>query len=1597
MNIKSSLFTICFAFLSVGLYAQGLKLSDKPEEFLADAKNFLAISGNPQAETIATNFDKLWNSGKLTEPQKAKLASVANFMFKKGYKPPQFAGLFDAVILGVNSALMPQTSVDNYLETLRKSVETGDTKTTLRYIDVSRFFFNNRSIYFTNFNRLYALNGSVSFKFNEQKIEINKVEKPPVANQPTNATTSEPAPKTNAWEDWDAPLPTANTNNTSTPAPAEEPIPQVLNPGPVMEFNGIDLNIATANDSVTLKNTSSTLSLKDGILLGKGGTFTWENVGLPDVFVTLNNYSMEIRNPKIVSELAVITHNQRLNSPIKGIFEFQSKKRAKNAPTTYPRFMSMENNVVLKNSTDIEYKGGFTMVGNRISSSSLQSKLATIVVKKDGKVAFRVISKRFEVGDSLITSPSAIFTGYFAGQDSLYHPSVKLNYNRKTFTLRLNKVDNGGFRETAYSDSYHKLDITADAMRWGLNDQRMDFSILTAKNVVPALFESFDYYNPERFSQISANYSFNPLLVVSNYIRKNNLPFTTLSELARAFQKDANTLRPVFLEMMQKGYFEYDPDVEVLKLSRKGMHNLAAYSAKKDYDNFLIPSFYSSSTKDTTSNASLNLKDNQLIVRGVKQFYLSDSLNVYMAPYDNVIRVNKDRNFGISGELKTGNFRFRGKDLSFNYGEFSVKLNKIDSITFIPQKELAKKGRTEIGGDLKYEAGVIYINKPDNKSGRQRLVEYPRLVVPTGVTAYFDHPYRANGAYSKKIFFKVPSIDFDSLNIKDIDFVGTFNSDGIFPPFKETLISMPDNTLGFSHKVIEGKYNVYNSKTFVKFTKPLLMDKQGLHAESEINHLTAQIQAKDALFTADSVTAYGTTGIINEGTVGQAYFTKVDIKNYSLKWQPKADSMLIETKGNSFDFYAASSKLEGKLLVRQTGLFGFGKVKRQDSETVSDNIKFGKEAFTADMANLSVGNNLKVSKPALLGNKMNVSFNLATGLVSIKTPTNLKIEDSTSLYFPYTAYKTSINNAEWDINKKIISMKGDVRSTTFTSLEPSQEGLSFNGSEALYEIDKQSLNINGVPFIKSADAKIIPDKGAVSIRRDAEMRGFYNAKLQIDTVNGYHNLVNGNIRIISRVKFEGDATYRFVNVAGDTMNVKMGNFDFKESIVDSRKKTKGFTTTAKATIEQTDKFHLSPKVLYRGDITMLATDKNLTLNGFIRPESKSRADIVNWIAYKGNSTDDVNIQVLPNLKGDLNTRIYAGLHFRTASGGLYTTFLSGKDDVKDEDLFISMGSLRDIPKSSRFEIGPDEKSKSYEGNKYVYDDAKKTLNLEGYFNFFNPKNYDNISSIAEAKAEVFNFSNPNIYIQSSGFAEMRVDSGKYKFDQMMVLNFPMPAEVLKAMADKIVKTNLDSRDNASADEPEDKERLLSKLANLLGGKTVESIERRLKNEHVPLHSVSSKLNTTMVISKANLRYSDQTSAFYSVGKLSIASIGGTDINSEIEGMVEIKKTAEGDEFYLYLEPSTDVWYFMGYLKNEMGVISSDGEFNNAVTAKSKGVKKGSGKNAYTFLGVGAEEKFAFTERFTDAYRTKTEKGKKVVKKDEVKKEEKKKEEVKEGF
>jgi len=59
-----------------------------------------------------------------------------------------------------------------------------------------------------------------------------------------------------------------------------------------------------------LFKTQSFLDIKDGNLIGNGGKFSWETVGVPEIFVNLDNYSMAIRNPKLLADVATLNYPQ---------------------------------------------------------------------------------------------------------------------------------------------------------------------------------------------------------------------------------------------------------------------------------------------------------------------------------------------------------------------------------------------------------------------------------------------------------------------------------------------------------------------------------------------------------------------------------------------------------------------------------------------------------------------------------------------------------------------------------------------------------------------------------------------------------------------------------------------------------------------------------------------------------------------------------------------------------------------------------------------------------------------------------------------------------------------------------------------------------------------------------------------------------------------------------------------------------------------------------------------------------------------------------------------------------------------------------------
>ena len=1623
---------LLFLFTGSATFAQNIKLSDDPEQYLSSVQKLMATAG-PSAVRAERNLELLWTENGLNATQRTRLIALSQKMLQKRYQAAtHFTPLFDGLYHAVHTqqpGLTP-AELDTYLSVVDKVVDANDPKAAAKVLETLRQFMANRLIYTSNYNKMYLLGGTFSLAYLDKPGTADAV-----ATDPKSGSVVASAPAASRFDGWDDPLP--KDSGMARPLgrmfiPQRRPIPAVS--GAVISFKGASVALVAVGDSVLLENTAGDLMLKDGVLVGKGGKFSWAIVDRADDFVTFGDYALTTQSPRIAADDVTLTYGAQagaLIKPVKGVFEYVPQKRTAGQPMTYPRFMSWQSDVSIPNlGPDIDYRGGLALSGAQMAGASASGQLATLIVKKDGKPTIKVSTPRFIFADSLITASVAQFTGYLA-TDSLTHPAVQFRFSKPLRTAWLSRIDRTTYGRVPFSDSYHKFYLQPEVVRWDVARQKVDFYQIGAKREVPVRLESFDYFQPQRYANIANDFGFHPLQIAGNYISTKKTQ-TFLPEDLEQFAKLApNTLTGPLNQMVLEGYVDRDANSGLMRLSRKGVLYILAYAKQRDYDNFQIQSLFSSS--DSTKNATIDLKDNILTVRGVTRFTISDSLKINGFPRDRMLRIGKGRSFTFNGQLKSGNFRYSGQNLAFDYDNFSMAMNKIDSITFVPQK-LAAQGRTaEVGGDIKYEKpGTVFFSTADNKSGRvtgKKTTQ--RLVMPEGMTVYFNQPNRGTTTYNEKVYFKIPAIDNDSLGKGDISFIGTFYSDGIMPPFKTELKTMPDNTLGFVHTPPSAGYPLYGAKSNVKFTGNLSMDKSGLRAESVVlNHLTASFNTQGILFMTDSLLASGATGEIREGLVGSAtkpgaakagatpaYFPKVDISNFSLKWLPKVDSLVVMTQKNNFNFYNATTQLEGSLVMRSTGLFGQGKLLRKDSEASSENIKFNKEGFLADNAQFKITSDKEAGKPILLGNDIDVDFNQVKGLVNlaINTKKGQAIDDTLGsiMEFPFAAYKTNINRAQWNMTAKTIAMRGDVKTSTFTATAEEQEGLTFNGAAALYDVEKMTLNISGVPRINSADARIYPDKGLVTVKRNGEMMAFKNARLELDTVSLHHKLKNGNIQILSRGRFAGDATYMFPTATGDTASIKMGSFELKEVPVvtadagarptakTARRKEVAKTqttyyTVARAEVDEADNLLLAPRMQYKGTVTMQAPEKDLALDGFLKPALKKRTNLVSgWIPFK-EKIETFKITVDDKLKNEGDQPLVAGIHYRTGSAGLYPSFLSPKEDTRDDDIFRATGVMRYDEKEKVFRIVP-----------------KSTDNLddiEGAFTFNDPKGIMTF----KGKLNLFN-AQPNEYLLASGSARINVDSSTYRLNTLLAFTFPVADALNTSIADKLVKTNLEEKNDEPADD--DLNRTSDKLLPLIGQKAVDDYRAKSQNQHVSLALASPKLNAALVLANADLRWSEKFNAFYSIGPLGVSNIQTTDINAQMDGFVEIRKTLNGDEVSIYVEASPDVWVFYDFKPSNTGagqlaIITSEQDLNDRITAGAGVVADKKAKTApLDVVPATADEKTQFVERYLEQYKTRAKpapkpktvpvpgkttvvKGKETPKEKEKKKD---KEDEKEGF
>lgn len=1529
-------FTYIIAVLlsTVGAFAQ---TGDTHQYSFQDSVR-LVLENTKANDAIAVGaaFNTAW--GSLGPDHQQQIRSQARLMKKKGFKlRPHLVNYYGAIASAVTIESADPSKLTGYLAVARKVIEKENINQANLFFQQSRDFFEHHALHFEKAFNLRVLDDNYQFDYLEPVIIPDTVQSV-YTEQPVD-TTSYNAPM---WQ---------------------QPIVQPELFGPVIKFDKLSLNFITPYDSVFLQNTTGTFSLRDKLFVGDGGRFDWSAAGLPSdsVYYDLNKYTFKTTQPYLKAEQGKLRYIGKVAVLVPGIFEFRSINHKTQAASTYPRFKSYESNINLLGlgSDKLKYTGGLGLQGKAINSNSADGSLAMIEISGDTDKKFKATAASFGFKDSVIVSSKAHITIY-QQNDSIVHPAMELRYDYKNQKLVLNK-EKSQLRKAPFSSSYFDVEFTADRINWDLKSDSLAVFVQGSGKVSPMVIESNDFYDPEGYRELRGQgFNFHPLALVVNYANETGSQDFYVFDLMVEGKRTLEQVKMAADFLSQKGMIDYDARSGKIHVKDKAINFVQAVKGLADYDNLKVHSL-----TDTVANALISFSSGRMNVFGVEEFNVSDSLNVIIKPDSSRITFLQNRDIKFNGTITAGNFEISGRDFTLKYDSFFINMNHIDSIRFYVTEKNGSRRRVNnsmVGADSTAQAagglqasasktsGTLFINRPDNKSGKIKYPNYPRLDATAGGVIYFDRSEVLNGAYDRSVFFVVPPFKLDSLNDADpgsINFEGTFVSSGMFPSFREKLHTMPDKSLGFTHTVPKSGYQLYQGDG--KFYGGMSLDNAGIRSSGRIDYLAATVESRDFVFYPDSVVGRGSIGEIKEKQFGAVYFPQVKLGNYQLKWLPKQDKMNIKNLKEPFNLYQSTATLDGKLIVSKTGVAGDGRLSTRGSEVRSKELNFSAKEFSGRHARFEVktGN---PDKPALAGNDVKLKFNLDQNVATISPET----EGEAAIEFPYAQFKTSIPEARWDLatQKIVMSKAPDVplENSYFYTTRKELDSLSFNAEKAEYDIKTQQLKVSGIPYIIVADAKITPENNEVLILENAKIGQLKNTVIVMDTLNGYHRLTEGVVDIISRKEFTGYATYQYINAVNDTFAIKMTDFRLEPITEETKNKkqrniTAAMQTVANGAVTEASNILVSPRIFYKGDMTMYATKPALQLRGFVKLDLKKIKNYNTWLQYTQSGDEkDIYLNFDNSITEEGGRKADAGLHFAD-DNDLYITFVFDKKDPSDEDFFLPSGSLYFEKESKEFRIEDRQKAagEKLSGKVFAYNEEKQEVRFEGPVNFFQ--------------------GNKDFSLTASALGSGNLETNDIKMNSFVMVDMNVPATVYQLMATTIMDVikNEGVKEEGLGDQTD----LLYKIADIVGERAVKDYEQRSLQSYVSLASVPGLLKP-IVLSNTDLKWSQENKSFYSTGLLGISHMGRNDINGAFEGFMEIRKNEDGAPvFHLFIKASPDAWFYFGMEDNRLMVHSSLATINDLVVKKTNASKAKVGE--LVFIPGTDEETLAFINRFRQVY------------------------------
>ena len=1365
------------------------------------------------------------------------------------------------------------------------------------------------------------------------------------------------------------------------------------------------------NDTIYIDETDLRMNLQETTVSGRGGRVDWKRVGLgEDVFAILVRYDFDLRRMTVTSDSAQLQFPDYFDNKILvGSFADKLAPGGAKSSGEYPQFLSEDGFVEISNvGKGIDLMGNFEMRGGTVFAIGAQGRRAQVtlgVAGDDGTQKVRALGARFAVKSGETVAGQNTATTIYFGEDSLYHPDITMRVDIAEQLVKLSRSGSGD--ESPYMHSLNNMRIQADHIDIYL---AQDSAVVGRKTVSfeekpDVIFESADYFSENDYYRIQDIASSNPLDIIWAYRNgpEGGNDLIDADQLARQFDAryNAGNIQSMLFSLQSQGFLRFDSEAGEVRLLPKLGHYIQANREEIDYDRLRLRS------QSRGVNAIMNLKTGEVRLNDVLPVEFNRKKQIAIKPLGDQVTLQGDRNFDFSGDIYAGGMVFTGKDFRFEYEPYRVKLDSVRYFDlFLPVDDQFGEGmrRESTGSRIEHLSGYLLIDAPKNKSGTEDIAYFPSLQSKGPSFIYYDQA-DTNAVYTRDSFyFELAPFSLngmDSLIAPQVELDGRLVSGGIFPDMNETLTIQEDGSLGFITQTAAGGQGAYGERG--AYEGEVVLSNRGLEGKGKLTYLEANIESEDIRFELDKTRATSRSFALEETQEDGREIPQVKGSEVNIEFKPYGDSLLVNAAEDApFEmFKSGEHQFQGGLVLTPEALKANGELTWSQAAMTSSDIDFTVFGANADTANVAINSLESDERLALQTKNVSARVDFNTQVAAFE---NNSTDLATSL--PYNQFKTSIDRFDWNMASGNVVFQAKPGKDRFTSTNPAQDELTFTGSDATYDINTSMLEVAGVPFVISADAKIFPGDSSLQIQPGGVVTQLTNARIVADTINEYHVIEKATVDIVGRKDYTASGFYQY-NIGPHQQEVEF------QKIVGSRvgkgkRQEKATATRADGEVAQGTTFFIDHKTRFYGTINLDAGSKTLLFDGFAKIEDEALPG-AQWFTIQSEG-DKKNLMLkVKQPKDREGLPLFTGIYLSKPNRQIYPSFVQTLDFRKDHPLLdaneaMLYDEVRDVflfGDSSRVHnpalIGGNLMELDLKNRKVSGDGL---LGLGGRLKYVSFKSYGTVkmdlpegSRVAPEPEpepvkteEPKEADTPNMFVleneteSESETADSTATGTKLTIDGAVTAAYPDVDVMAMAAIDLILPNkllNIMATDFLSSSFSNPGINIgLNQTFYTTGIKTLfpdgKEKEAALAALAGAVFNVDPKINKhTFLFSDLKFRWSRDNQSFMTTEKLNgLASVRGNPVAKVIESHAEVKMTTGGeDRLYLYVKSPSELYYWFGFKDGVLNVYSNNTQFMNELeNMKAKElVLEMDDKETYEILPVSSGTVQRWLERIKTAF------------------------------